>query len=658
MTFGLHVMSQFVGIIFIWINKLLTGWRQQTQETVNMSADAEEEPMETDNKGGVQVTLSVQWPKDASPETRKNKLEKILQSWANKSGRELNLSVVTVSADGRAAIRIEPAPAVTDLQKLSGQTLSGKDGYTVIITNVDLSTQKLEKKIQEDVSMTPFPPTVSEPHKEKKSVDKSSSSSSSATPTAGEVKCTVPVGLFWYVNHIYKEEIKRIEKENRVQLGAEVNVTFGAGDGDRQNAFSEFTTLVQKCINESAGIDIPFKFVTPEELKDTLHIIQKPENKLLCTISSDVMTVCGPRQSQDAVKKALNASQKTLNDNYTSAGQSTQASLGTSLNIDMSCVKDQLVDTGLSMDQNHWEMLTTIYKENIAKIEAKFGVDFKESAVGQDKVEVKVHRNRSGGNASMESHAVRALLQLYQKVITTPMGTTQHHGATGFNGSPNFYQSEGASSRLASNGQSEYSVRNTEATTGEGATAGGNEDEKCPICMDGFTNKKRLKCKHEFCEECLTHSKQSMGPVCPVCRDVFGTIEGNQPDGKMSWDYNSHSLPGFSGYGTIVIRYDMQGGIQTEKHPNPGKHYGPIHRTAYLPDNRDGREVVHLLKKAFDRRLIFTVGTSRTTGWENQVTWNDIHHKTSMSGGPESFGYPDPGYLSRVREELKAKGVE
>lgn len=57
--------------------------------------------------------------------------------------------------------------AVADLQQLSGQTLTGKDGYTIIITNVDLSTQKLGKKIQEDVSitfLTPIPLTVSEPH--------------------------------------------------------------------------------------------------------------------------------------------------------------------------------------------------------------------------------------------------------------------------------------------------------------------------------------------------------------------------------------------------------------------------------------------------------------------------------------------------------------
>ncbi|CAB1459325.1 unnamed protein product [Pleuronectes platessa] len=43
---------------------------------------------------------------------------------------------------------------------------------------------------------------------------------------------------------------------------------------------------------------------------------------------------------------------------------------------------------------------------------------------------------------------------------------------------------------------------------------------------------------------------------------------------------------------------------------------------------------------------------------DNEVTWNDIHHKTSQSGGPENYGYPDPDYLSRVREELKAKGIK
>ena len=41
-----------------------------------------------------------------------------------------------------------------------------------------------------------------------------------------------------------------------------------------------------------------------------------------------------------------------------------------------------------------------------------------------------------------------------------------------------------------------------------------------------------------------------------------------------------------------------------------------------------------LLQKAFQARLIFKIGTSATTGEKNVVVWGDIHHKTSITGGP------------------------
>uniref|UniRef100_A0A3Q4HXN4 E3 ubiquitin-protein ligase n=1 Tax=Neolamprologus brichardi TaxID=32507 RepID=A0A3Q4HXN4_NEOBR len=188
--------------------------------------------------------------------------------------------------------------------------------------------------------------------------------------------------------------------------------------------------------------------------------------------------------------------------------------------------------------------------------------------------------------------------------------------------------------------------------------AGDQSDERCPICLDKFQNKRQLNCKHEFCKDCLKQAEAANGPICPICRVVFGKIIGDQPDGRMSHQILTFPLPGYSDCGTIKISYEIQSGTQTAKHPNPGQHLYGIHRTAYLPDNKEGNEVLRLLKKAFDQRLIFTVGTSRTTGLDGQVTWNDIHHKTSMSGGAESFGYPDPEYLSRVKEELKAKGIE
>ena len=51
------------------------------------------------------------------------------------------------------------------------------------------------------------------------------------------------------------------------------------------------------------------------------------------------------------------------------------------------------------------------------------------------------------------------------------------------------------------------------------------------------------------------------------------------------------------------------------------------------------------------------IGRSLTTGRDNQIVWN-LHHKTSMDGGVQSFGYPDPSYFNRIRDELKEFGIE
>ena len=58
-------------------------------------------------------------------------------------------------------------------------------------------------------------------------------------------------------------------------------------------------------------------------------------------------------------------------------------------------------------------------------------------------------------------------------------------------------------------------------------------------------------------------------------------------------------------------------------------------RSAFLPKNQEGTEVLELLRKAFEQGLTFTVGTSQTIGKEGVLTWNDICHKISRVGGPQ-----------------------
>ncbi|XP_022060905.1 probable E3 ubiquitin-protein ligase DTX3 [Acanthochromis polyacanthus] len=180
--------------------------------------------------------------------------------------------------------------------------------------------------------------------------------------------------------------------------------------------------------------------------------------------------------------------------------------------------------------------------------------------------------------------------------------------------------------------------------------------EDCAICLDRIKEKKTLKCLHSFCSECIDTLFRSK-PACPICNTYHGVFTGTQPEGVMLVTRSWQSVPGFEGCGSIIIQYSFPPGIQGPEHPNPGVRYSRTSRTAFLPASEEGEKVLKLLRKAFDRRLIFTVGRSVTTGLNNVITWNDIHHKTSMEGGPQCFGYPDPDYLSRVQEELRLKGV-
>ncbi|XP_058411904.1 E3 ubiquitin-protein ligase DTX3L-like [Diceros bicornis minor] len=191
-----------------------------------------------------------------------------------------------------------------------------------------------------------------------------------------------------------------------------------------------------------------------------------------------------------------------------------------------------------------------------------------------------------------------------------------------------------------------------------GASGVDKEKDKCVICMDIISNEQVLpKCKHEFCGPCINRA-MSFKQECPVCRTPYSIQKGNQPEGTMHVTVMRQSLPGYESCGSIVIDYIMEGGVQTKQHPNPGKRYSGVHRTAYLPDNKEGREVLRLLRRAFDQKMIFTVGESQVSGASGVIKWNDIHHKTSLFGGPEKYGYPDPNYLKRVKQELKDKGIE
>ncbi|XP_038564162.1 probable E3 ubiquitin-protein ligase DTX2 isoform X1 [Micropterus salmoides] len=212
----------------------------------------------------------------------------------------------------------------------------------------------------------------------------------------------------------------------------------------------------------------------------------------------------------------------------------------------------------------------------------------------------------------------------------------------------------------------------------------GVPDEDCIICMDQLSNPsgyettsteeggqsilpdtvgKFIKCGHTLHMLCMlamyNNGTKDGSLQCPSCKTIYGEKTGTQPKGKMEIYSIAQSLPGHPECGTIQIIYSIPPGIQGPEHPNPGQPYScrGFPRFCFLPDSDKGRKVLELLKVAWMRRLIFTVGTSSTTGEPDTVVWNGIHHKTEMMSNLSGHGYPDPNYLDNVLSELASQGV-
>lgn len=198
------------------------------------------------------------------------------------------------------------------------------------------------------------------------------------------------------------------------------------------------------------------------------------------------------------------------------------------------------------------------------------------------------------------------------------------------------------------------------------------EEKMCIICCEDLTEcssysednavAKLKLCSHVFhkaCIEAMYNNGSKNYIQCPTCKKIHGEKHGIQPPGDMLYHVLPYSLPGYPECETIRIIYKISSGVQGPDHPNPGKKYSArgFPRHCYLPDNEEGRKVLRLLIKAWERRLVFTLGTSSTTGEENTVTWNEIHHKTEFGCNNRGHGYPDPNYLQNVMAELEAHGV-
>ncbi|XP_058695357.1 E3 ubiquitin-protein ligase DTX3L [Poecile atricapillus] len=508
----------------------------------------------------------------------------------------------------------------------------------------------------------------------------------------------VGTALYEYFSYTCKEEIKELHKSFGVCITTKdhdenstlIHISSDKSPALLQAAREFFINIFQGATKDLTEEKVPI--TNSYTLKETIMKLNKRFRNLLAKEEGNHLLLRGPGSEILAAKKFL-----------AEEDENCQADM----KISSECYKYR---NGIEVDASMFKLLETILTKEIENINDKFDtvVEIKENSYGQ---KVIIFRPKPK-TSDMSSHATESFISAFQsasamlreksmklsedqkktlnkllnakkfedfnvqlkknedKLIIRGLpdslyaaekymktfnieDSTQTKNRAPLSSDLSFQEAAGASKKstvrqknsLSSGGQ-------TQAKTEE------KEEDECPICRDRIENKQILeKCKHAFCKICIEKA-MTYKQVCPVCNTVCGVLIGNQPEGTMSTKTISFSLPGYPNCDTIQIDYAMKGGIQTSSHPNPGQRYGPVHRTAYLPNNEEGREILLLLSRAFNQKLIFTVGQSRTTGEQSAITWNDIHHKTAMKGGPAQFGYPDPTYLQRVRSELKAKGIE
>lgn len=495
----------------------------------------------------------------------------------------------------------------------------------------------------------------------------------------------LPLFHYEYLNKVCADKISAIQQRHQVDILPEVVLKLqdkgGQGYAQVEKALDALTNSIQPLITDLGQTKFSISESERQYVVNAFRQIQK--NKPLYTLMEleEEVAITGPKSNLMQVKDELLELVKSK----------TRPKAVLKIENKMTTMVKEM-----EIPKLHWEILENLFREELKSINSTYQVLI-EPEIQSHKGSVKILMKNHCATQDLSGNALQAFVSLYQKAMTACIvravdsrhrdrgrvlydevrfshqgvrcilpeggglaliGLPQHvevavwdiEERLGENIFPHLPPgSVGASGQLSS--------RVSAQPKKEEANGTNDEEEKCCICIDTFKEKITTKCNHSFCKICWERAMASK-PECPICKTTYGKIEGNQPEGTMEHRYLNYQLPGFRCHRTIEIKYHFPDGIQTHKHPHPGQPFVGTTRCAYLPDNAEGQDILRMLNQAFKQKLIFTIGDSRTTGLKNVVTWNDIHHKTNTSGGPTAFGYPDPDYLNRVKEELRAKGIE
>jgi deltex-like protein len=162
-------------------------------------------------------------------------------------------------------------------------------------------------------------------------------------------------------------------------------------------------------------------------------------------------------------------------------------------------------------------------------------------------------------------------------------------------------------------------------------------------------------CGHVYHHACAKAAVQT-NPRCPACRQPISATFGLQPAGTMNVSYSNETLNGFKTKGMISINFNMDSGIQEDRHPNPGRSYHADSRSHFMPATANGFRALRWIAMAWLQFSMFAVGYSGTRNCDDVIIYA-IHLKTSTSGGESGHGWPDKEYFGRLNQEIRDAGI-
>lgn len=172
-----------------------------------------------------------------------------------------------------------------------------------------------------------------------------------------------------------------------------------------------------------------------------------------------------------------------------------------------------------------------------------------------------------------------------------------------------------------------------------------------------------LPCLHVVHTTCLRNQFSagvgSHSGSCGQCKRQLLVLPGPQPNGPCTLNISRYLCHGYPNtMGSIVMSFDLQSGVQDNRHPKPGESFGGTVRCHTMPLCPFVTEILlPLYLKAFLYRHLFSIGYSFTRKRDGLVTFSSIHIKTNWVGGVERHGFPDENFEINSTNEITSCGV-